>query len=62
MVVLRNTVCAENAMTQNTAMKGEKIYEIELDLIGVTDYGVSMDALLTGREAVPWRRPSASSR
>jgi hypothetical protein len=40
-------------MTQNTAMRGEKIYEIELDLIGVTDYGVSMDALLTGREPVP---------
>ncbi len=40
-------------MTQNAAMKGEKIYEIELDLIGATDYGVSMDALLAGREAVP---------
>ena len=40
-------------MTQNTAMKGEKIYEMELDLIGVTDYGVNVDALLTGREGVP---------
>jgi hypothetical protein len=40
-------------MTQNTAMKGEKIYEIELDLTGVTDYGMSIDALLTGREAIP---------
>jgi hypothetical protein len=40
-------------MTRSTAMKGEKIYEIEHDLTGVTGYGVSMDALLAGREAVP---------
>jgi len=40
-------------MTQNTAMKGEKIYEMELDLTGVTDYGVSMDALFAAGEAVP---------
>jgi hypothetical protein len=40
-------------MSQNIAMRGEKIYEMELDLTGVTDYGLSMDALLTGREAVP---------
>lgn len=40
-------------MAQNTAMKGEKVYEMELDLTGVTDFGVSMDALLSGREAIP---------
>jgi len=40
-------------MTQNPTMKGEKIYELELDLTGVTDYGVSMDAILSGKEAVP---------
>lgn len=40
-------------MIQDTAMKGEKIYEHDLDLTGVTDYGVSMDALLTGKEAIP---------
>jgi Protein of unknown function (DUF3237) len=40
-------------MTQNPTMKGEKIYEFELDLTGVTDYGVSMDAILSGKEAVP---------
>ena len=34
-------------------MRGEKVYEQELDLNGVTDYGVSMDALLSGKEAVP---------
>lgn len=39
-------------MTQNTAMRGEKIYDLELDLTSVTDYGLSMDALLTGKEAV----------
>jgi len=40
-------------MTQNPTMKGEKIYEYEFDLVGVTDYGVSMDAILTGKEMVP---------
>jgi hypothetical protein len=40
-------------MTENPAMRGEKIYEMELDLIGVTDYGVSMDAILAGQEAIP---------
>jgi hypothetical protein len=34
-------------------MRGEKIYEMELDLTGVTDYGVSMEAILAGREAIP---------
>jgi hypothetical protein len=34
-------------------MRGENVYEQELDLTGVTDYGVSTDALLAGREAVP---------
>jgi hypothetical protein len=40
-------------MVQNPAMRGEKIYEMELDLTGVTDYGVSMDAILAGQEAIP---------
>ena len=40
-------------MTQNPAMRGEKIYEVELDLTGVTDYGVSLDAILAGQEAIP---------
>lgn len=40
-------------MTQNTAMRGEKIYEMDLDLTGVTDFGVSMDAITTGKEAIP---------
>jgi len=34
-------------------MRGEKIYEYEFNLTGVTDYGVSMDAILAGKETVP---------
>ena len=34
-------------------MKGEKIYEYDLDVTGVTDYGVTLDAILSGREKVP---------
>jgi hypothetical protein len=26
---------------QNAAMRGEKIYDVELDITGVTDYGVT---------------------
>jgi hypothetical protein len=40
-------------MTQNPTMKGEKIYEYEFNLTGVTDYGVSMDAILADKETVP---------
>jgi len=34
-------------------MRGEKIYEYDLDVTGVTDYGVSLEAILTGKEKVP---------
>ena len=34
-------------------MRGEKIYEYDLDVTGVTDYGVSLDAILSGKEQVP---------
>lgn len=40
-------------MTQNPAMQGEKTYEYEFDITGVTDYGVSMDAILAGKEMIP---------
>jgi hypothetical protein len=40
-------------MTQNPTMRGEKIYEYDLDVVEVTDYGVSMDAILAGKEMVP---------
>lgn len=35
------------------AMCGEKIYEVNLEITGVTDYGVTMDAILGGKEKVP---------
>lgn len=34
-------------------MTGEKIYEYDLDVTGMTDYGVSLDAILSGREEIP---------
>jgi hypothetical protein len=34
-------------------MRGEKIYEYDLDFTGVTDYGVSMEAILSGKQKVP---------
>jgi len=34
-------------------MKGEKIYEYDLDVLGVTDYGLSLDAILSGEAPVP---------
>ena len=40
-------------MTQEPEMRGEKIYEMELDLTGVTDFGVSMEAILAGKEKIP---------
>ena len=35
------------------SMRGEKIYEVDCDITGVTDYGVSMEAILGGQEKVP---------
>jgi len=34
-------------------MRGEKIYEYDCDFTGVTDYGVTMEAILSGKEKVP---------
>ncbi len=34
-------------------MKGEKIYEYDLEVAGVTDYGVTLEAILSGQERVP---------
>jgi len=41
----------EEAMAEE--MRGEKIYELDLNITGVTDYGVTMDAILSGKEKVP---------
>jgi len=40
-------------LTEEKMMRGEKIYEYDLDITGVTDYGVSLDAILAGKEKVP---------
>jgi len=34
-------------------MTGEKIYAYDLDITGVTDYGISMESILSGKEALP---------
>ena len=34
-------------------MRGEKIYEYDLDVTGVTDYGITLEAVLSGQERVP---------
>ena len=34
-------------------MRGEKIYEYDLDVTGVTDYGVTLEAILSGQAKVP---------
>jgi Protein of unknown function (DUF3237) len=34
-------------------MRGEKIYEYDLDVTGTTDYGVSLEAILSGKQKVP---------
>ncbi len=34
-------------------MRGEKIYEYDLDVTGVTDYGVSLEAILSGQVKIP---------
>ena len=40
-------------MTEVQKMRGEKIYECDFNITGVTDYGVTLDALLSGKERVP---------
>lgn len=34
-------------------MKGEKIYEYDLEVTGAKDYGVTLQAILSGQERVP---------
>jgi hypothetical protein len=34
-------------------MRGEKIYEYDLDITGVTDYGIPLDAILSGQVQIP---------
>ena len=34
-------------------MRGEKIYEYDLDVTGVADYGITLDAMLSGQQPIP---------
>ena len=34
-------------------MRGEKIYEYDLDITGVTDYGVSLQSIMSGEQKIP---------
>ena len=34
-------------------MRGEKIYECDFNITGMTDYGVTLDALISGTEKIP---------
>lgn len=34
-------------------MNGEKIYEYDLDVTGMTDYGIPLEAILSGQTAIP---------
>ena len=34
-------------------MRGEKIYEFELDVVGITDFGITLEAILSGQTPVP---------
>jgi hypothetical protein len=34
-------------------MKGEKIYEYDLDVTGVTDYGVTLQSIISGQSKIP---------
>src|SRR6266480_7108689 len=52
-VPTRKPCSRRSKMTGNTTMRGEKIYNMDLDLTGITDYGVSLNAILSGQEAIP---------
>ena len=40
-------------MAENQELRGEKIYECDFNITGVTDYGITLDAILSGTEKVP---------
>lgn len=42
-------------MTEIQKMRGEKIYECDFNITGMTDYGVTLNALLSGKERCPCR-------
>jgi hypothetical protein len=34
-------------------MRGEKVYECDFDVTGMTDFGITLDAILSGTEKIP---------
>ena len=40
-------------MAEGQEIRGEKIYECDFNITGVTDYSVTLDAVLSGKEKVP---------
>jgi hypothetical protein len=34
-------------------MRGEKVYECDFDVTGVTDFGIALEAILSGKEKIP---------
>ena len=40
-------------MAQTSSMRGEKIYEVDLDIVGVTDFGISLQAIHAGEQKIP---------
>jgi hypothetical protein len=47
------TVGLDNAQRRKISMRGEKIYEYDLDITGVTDHGVSLQSIMSGEQKVP---------
>ena len=37
-------------------MRGEKVYECDFDVTGVTDFGITLDAIFSGKEKIPPQR------
>jgi hypothetical protein len=46
-------VSDKGAIRVDCQMRGEKIYEYDLTITGVTDYGIPMDAILSGQVTIP---------
>jgi hypothetical protein len=40
-------------MSDYLLMRGQKVIELDLDITGGTDYGVSMNAILSKKERIP---------
>ena len=34
-------------------MRGEKVYERDFDVQGVTDFGITLDVIFSGKEKIP---------